>query len=213
MRWRSGSVRACCLAQTDLFGKPASTVPDHALAAPLGVGLELGLQGREFGERRIRIGRLLPAFVPLVPRCRAPDGRSWFASRTVEPLIAAMPATMAWMPSRLGRFGLRRFGLAAAIARPRSHCSAAPLVRQPPGRWCAGSLRRCLRRLPARLATANAGVRCAARTAGPPHFDQFRLCGCGAAALRLIASRSSAAADSVRPSDAGVTRRRNFGRG
>ena len=47
------------LVEHDLFGKPASTFPDHALAALLGVSLELRLQRRELGEWRIRVGRFL----------------------------------------------------------------------------------------------------------------------------------------------------------
>src|SRR5487761_869096 len=43
-------------------GQPASTLADHALAALLGVGLELRLQGRELGKWRIRIGRFLAPF-------------------------------------------------------------------------------------------------------------------------------------------------------
>ena len=33
-----------------LFGKPVSTFPEHALAALLGVGLKLGLEGGELGN-------------------------------------------------------------------------------------------------------------------------------------------------------------------
>jgi hypothetical protein len=95
------------LVEQDLFGKLASTFPDHALAALLCFRLELGLQRRKLSKRRVRIGRLLAAFVslmPLVPRHMG--GRPLaFTTRTVKPLIRPMPASMARMPFRLRGLG------------------------------------------------------------------------------------------------------------
>src|SRR5208282_5323578 len=95
------------LVEHDLFGKPASTFPDHALATLLGLFFELSLQRRELGERRIRIGRFLAPLVPLVPRHMS--GRLLpLAARMLEALIRALPAAaalVAFGPGRLGRLG------------------------------------------------------------------------------------------------------------
>jgi hypothetical protein len=69
----------------DLFGKPAATFPDHALAPLLGVSLELSLQCRELGERRIRIGRLLAPLEAFDRRTVA------LALRTIVPLMPFVP--------------------------------------------------------------------------------------------------------------------------
>ena len=80
-----------------------------ALAALFRFGLELGLQRRKFGKRRVRVRRFLAALLmtilaPLVPRC---VGRRPFtvAARAVETLIVAAPPAVTLAPTRLVGFG------------------------------------------------------------------------------------------------------------
>jgi hypothetical protein len=86
---------------------------DHALAALFRFGLELGLQRRKFGKRRVRVRRFLAALLmavlmavwaPLVARCvhRRPFA---VAARAVETLILAAPPAVTLTPTRLVGFG------------------------------------------------------------------------------------------------------------
>jgi hypothetical protein len=75
----------------DLFGKPASTLPDHALATALGLGFQLSLQRGELCKWRVRIGRL---FAPFVSHHRTRHAVR-FAPRTVEALMRSLPAAVA----------------------------------------------------------------------------------------------------------------------
>src|ERR1700722_17573359 len=78
-------------------------------AALLGVGLELGLQGREFRKRRIRIGRFITLAALESLRTWRPLPIS-FARWPVNPLLGFGPAMVALMTFRvwlLGRGALR----------------------------------------------------------------------------------------------------------
>jgi hypothetical protein len=59
--------------------------------ALLRIGLKLCLQGRKFGKRRVRIGRLFAAFEPF--------GRRPFARRTIGPMMLLMPSMARRSPS------------------------------------------------------------------------------------------------------------------
>ncbi len=105
----------------DPFRKPASTFRDHALAALFRFGLELGLQRRKFGKRRVRVRRFLAALLmsvlmtilmavfvtvlaPLVPR-RMRRRPFAVAARAFETLIVATPPAVTLTPTRLVGFG------------------------------------------------------------------------------------------------------------
>src|ERR1700733_1447662 len=66
----------CCL-----VGQRASTFSPHALAALLGIGLELRLESRKFCKRRIRIRRFFP--LPPLEASRLARLPIAFARRTI----------------------------------------------------------------------------------------------------------------------------------
>src|SRR5262249_62170228 len=96
---RGRLLRRLVTAERELIGETVVAFAAHTLAALLGVGLELGLERSELCERRIRVGRLLPALGtpvrPLVP-ARVRRRPVTVTARPVESrLAAAMPAALA----------------------------------------------------------------------------------------------------------------------
>ena len=167
------------------------------LATAFGLGFELRFQGGEFGERRIRIRRLLAPLVPFVSRRRT-SRPFLFAPRPIEPLIAAaLPAALVarvaagLVSLRLPRLRLRsligsgrgRFGSAVGCggrhARQRLRA-----VRS--GAVACGSMLARLALAKPRAFAAPLGA------AGPPHLDQFGLGGYGRLRRRARLSASAA---------------------
>src|SRR5260370_31800813 len=82
----------------DLARKPVPTFRDHALSLLLGVRLELGLERRQLGERRIGIG------FTIAPLARARFGRREHAAflaatRAAIPAAGAIRPTLALLPA------------------------------------------------------------------------------------------------------------------
>ncbi len=160
-----------------------SPLSGSSLAALLGIGLKLGLERRELGERRIRIGRLLArrSGRRSCRSCRAAFGGRPVAvpARPVESLLAADLAAprRRWRDWRSGWPASVR----AAWSAPCSAGAPSPRRRRRRPHPPASARAQCFRpRRGARNACRAARClpmrpRAALRPARPPHFDHFRL--------------------------------------